>query len=224
MNRTTWILISCIVLTSFPAAPALAAEPGFYLSAGLGRAEESPESIGTNVALGFPPTGIQHIDPIRVEVDESDVAWSVAVGYRINPYLAAEVEYLDFGSTDIAETYNLSLPFPVSPVTFTRRYSTQVTGPALSVLGTVPIGNRFDLFVRGGALFADREVEIPQSIGINGTTFGSTVFFFGAGADMSLAPRWALRLEYQRTGELDDSILVGGTELERVALSVLFRL
>jgi hypothetical protein len=224
MTRTTWILLASTLLTTISATPTLAAEPGFYLSAGLGRAEEEPRSIGANFAVGFFPSTIVHVDPERVEVDEGDLAWSVAVGYRINSYVAAEVEYMDFGTTDIAETFRIPVPpIPQVPTT-TRRYSTRVTGPALSVLGTVPVGKRFDVFLRAGVLFADREVEIAQSIGLGDTTLGSTVWLAGAGVDMSFAERWAIRLEYQRTGETDDSILVGGTELERVALSVLFRL
>jgi hypothetical protein len=42
--------------------------------------------------------------------------------------------------------------------------------------------------------------------------------------DWSFANRWEIRAEYQRTGELDSSLLAGESELERVSLSVLFRL
>jgi opacity protein-like surface antigen len=224
MTRTTRILFASTLLATISATPALAAEPGFYLGAGLGRADEEPRSVGINVAIGLFPTSIVRLDPEQVEIDESDVAWSATVGYRINSYVAAEVEYMDFGTTDITETYRIPPP-PIPQVpTITRRYSTRVTGPALSVLGTIPVGKRFDVFLRAGVLFADREMEINQSVGLGDTTFGSSVWLAGAGVDMSLASRWSLRLEYQRTGETDESILVGGTELERVALSVLFRL
>src|SRR5262249_18221486 len=142
MNRTTRILIAATPLTSIVTAPALAAEPGFYLSANLGRGEESPgKSIGTNFAFGFPTAGIQHIDPSRVDVDKGATAWGVGVGYRVNRYVAAEVEYIDFGTTDISEHYNLSTPpVPPFPVDFTHTYSSRVEGPALSVLGCVPFG------------------------------------------------------------------------------------
>ena len=82
-------------------------DTGFYLSAGVGRAEEDPgKSIGTNFSIGFPPAGIVHLEPDRVDVDSGDTAWSVGVGYRFSRYVAAEVEYLDFGTTEITEYYN----------------------------------------------------------------------------------------------------------------------
>ena len=224
MNRTTRILIAA-ALTSVFTVPALAAEPGFYFSASVGRAEEDPESIGTNFAVGFPPTGITHIDPTRVDVDDSDVAWGVAVGYRINPYVAAEVEYLDFGTSHISEQYNI--PFtglPVTSVNFTRGYSSHVKGPALTALGSLPLGKSWDVFLRAGVLFADREVDIGPAIGLSKNTFGSTVFLGGAGVDWSFTSGWAVRAEYQRTGKLDTSFSAGGTDLEGVSLSVLYKL
>ena len=36
--------------------------------------------------------------------------------------------------------------------------------------------------------------------------------------------RWAIRAEYQRTGQIEETFLAGETELERMSLSVLFRL
>jgi opacity protein-like surface antigen len=226
MNRTTRILIAA-ALPFFATFPAHAAEPGFYFSASVGHAEEDPKSIGANfgIGIGLPPTNIQHIDPSSVDVDDSDVAWGLAVGYRINPHVAAEVEYMDFGTSHITEQYKIPLPGVVlSPATLTRTYSSHVKGPALTMLGSMPLGKSWDVFVRAGVLFADREIDIGPVIGLGKNTFGSTVFLGGAGADWSFSSGWALRAEYQRTGKLDSSFSAGGTELERVSLSVLYKL
>jgi len=236
MNHTTRIWIAFAALASTFTLPALAAEPGFYLGASLGRAEEDPKSNGTNIAIGLFPSQIQHIDPTRVDADDSGVAWGAAVGYRINSHFAAEVEYLDFGSSDISEHYDLATLLPTlpglptgtpvfgGPAELTRTYSSRIKGPALSVLGTLPVGKVWDLYLRAGVLFADREIEIGQAIGLGNNTFGSTVWLAGVGADWSFANRWALRAEYQHTGKLDSNFLAGETELERFALSVLFKL
>jgi hypothetical protein len=228
MNRTTRIRLASAALLSIGAGPALAADPGFYLSASLGHAKENPgKSVGINIGIGFGPlpSGIQHIDPTRVDVDDSSLSGSVGVGYRINPNVAVEVEYIDFGTANISEHNTLSTPIiPFLPVELTRPYTSRVKGPALSVLGSLPIGKGWDVFARGGALFADREIRVNQTIGLNGTTFGSTVWLAGAGVNWSVASRCALRAEYQRTGKLDSSFLAGGTELERLSLSVLFKL
>lgn len=215
---STWAASVALLTT----AHAQAADAGFYLSAALGQAEEDPQSIGINLAIGFPPSGIVHIEPDAVDTDASGVAWSVALGYRVNRYFAAEVEYIDFSTTDISEHYTIP-PTPPVPSELTRTYSSKVTGPALSVLGSLPLGKGFDVFLRGGVLFADREFEFPLSIGLD-DTFASTVWLAGAGASWSFANRWAIRAEYQRTGTLEETFLAGETELERMSLSVLFRL
>lgn len=226
MNRTTWLLIASASLTAIGATPALGAEPGFYLSAGLGKAEDDPgKSIGLNISSGLPLNGIWHIDPDRVDADNHGAAWNVALGYAINRYIAGEVAYIDFGTADFSEHYDLSsLSTSVVVANLTYRYSSKTAGPALSVVGSLPLGKGFDVFVRAGALFADRELDISQSVEINGTKFGSTVFLGGAGVDWLFASRWAVRAEYQRTGALGTTFLTGETELERVSLSVLFRL
>lgn len=229
MDRSAWVLIALGSLASVTATPVLAAETGFYFSAAVGRAQENPgASLG--VILGNSQVTL-HVDPDRVDVDSNDVAWSAALGYRINPYVAAEVEYLDLGTTKYFEQYTYEEPPPLGPlpVRFTRRYSSKVTGPALSVLGSVPLSNGFEVFLRAGAFFLDRKVDVGPSEGLlttggrSGHTSGSTVWLGGAGATWSFASRWTLRAEYQRTGEVDSTFLAVGADTERMSLGLLFR-
>jgi opacity protein-like surface antigen len=220
MKHKTWILAFSVALAGVVAARADAAEPGFYLSAALGQADEDPESVGTNVGNSL---GIFHVDPQSVEIDDGSVAWGVGVGYRLNRYLAAEVEYIDFGTTDIVEHYSVPNMGPIPfPTEFDKDYSSRVTGPAMSVVGTLPIGERVELFVRGGALFASRHIEIG-SVGTFDEKFASTVWLAGAGVSWSFAQHWGVRAEYQLTDELDENIVAGETRVKRLSLGVLFR-
>jgi hypothetical protein len=145
------------------------------------------------------------------------------LGYQINRYFAAEVEYIDFSTTDISEHYNVDLSPISGSFEFTHKYESKVTGPAVSLLGSVPVGKGLDVFLRAGVLFADRVLEIPRSTGLD-DKFGSTVWLGGVGVNWSFATRWAIRAEYQRTGKLEETFLAGETELERLSLSALFRL
>ena len=198
MNRK-WITAATIVLASIGSAPVRAADTGFYLSAGIGRAEEDVgKSNGANFSIGFPPEGVVHLEPERIDVDGGDTAWSVGVGYKFSRYLAAEVEYLDFGTTEIAEHY--SLDTPPFPDEITLNYSSKLTGPAISVLGSLPLGKGFEVYLRAGALFADREIATLQLTDAGSTKFADTVWLGGAGVDWSFAGRWAIRAEYLRSG------------------------
>jgi opacity protein-like surface antigen len=221
MNCNTSRLMLSAALLSLFATGAGAAEPGFYVTASLGQGDENPSSAGANFGNS---QGIFHAEPDSVAVDDGDLAWSGGLGYRINRYLAAEVEYVDFGTTDVIEHYNVDTPG--SPVPFPTEldldYSSHVTGPALSLLGTLPVGEHFELFLRGGALFADREFE--TGFGTLNESFSSTVWLAGVGVTWSFAQRWAIRAEYQQTGELSESFVSGETSLKRMSLTALFKL
>jgi opacity protein-like surface antigen len=219
MNRTTGIVVAAIVLASIAPAPSLAADTGFYLSAGIGRAEEDPgKSNGANFSIGFPPAGVVHLEPERVDVDGGDTAWSVGMGYKFSQYFAAEVEYLDFGTTEIAEHYSLDVP-PL-PDEITLNYSSRITGSAISVLGSLPVGNGFEVYLRAGALYAHREFAVLLPVEAGSTTFSDTVWLGGAGVDWMFADRWAIRAEYLRSGDLDSTSESGETAAESVLLRV----
>jgi hypothetical protein len=217
MNWTAMISVS-LLLAGF----ARAGEPGFYLTATGGLGDENPKSIGANFANS---EGIFHADPDQVEVDDGSTAWGVGIGYKINTYLAGEVEYVDFGTTDVNEHYTLpnqGFPFPSE---FDLAYSSRVTGPVLSLLGTLPLGQHVELFLRGGALFSSREFsrQGPLILGGPSQKFASTVWLAGAGATWSFAERWGVRAEYQRTGEIDETLITGATRVTRTSLSALYR-
>lgn len=226
MNRTTWILLAAGACGTLAAPPASAAETGFYLSAGLGLAEEDPgDSAGINISIGFPPAGIVHLTPDRVEVDSGDTSWTIGAGYRFNRYLAAEVEFMDFGSTDVTEYYSYDLGPVINLPPFS--YSSSLSGPAVSVLGLLPLGKGFEIFLRAGALFADREITLatagPADSGA-ATTFADTVWLGGIGVDWSFAGDWAVRVEYELSGDLEPTQLMGETSAELISLRLRYEL
>ena len=221
MNCRIWRSSIPAALLCLLATGASAAEPGFYVTASLGMADENPKSAGINVGNSL---GIFHAEPDSVDVKDGDLAWGIGLGYRVNKYLAAEMEYIDFGTTDVAEHYSVEIPdAPIfSPAIIDLQYSSHVTGPALSLLGTLPLGENFELFLRGGALFGSREMK--TGFGDLDDEFSRTVWLAGAGVSWSFANRWAIRAEYQQTGELDESFVSGETRLKRMSLSALFKL
>lgn len=198
-----------------------AAEPGFYLSATAGWAEEDPKSAGANFVNS---DGVFHFDPVNVEIDDGKFTWGVAIGYQINSFFAVEMEYVDFGKTTVVEDYVAEvpeLPF-VPPTNMSLGYSSRVTGPTLSLLGTFPVGDSLQFYLRGGAMFASREVDVAFDAA--NEKFSDTVWLAGAGVAWAFADRWAIRAEVQQTGTFGKTILAGETKLRRVSLGVLFDL
>jgi hypothetical protein len=236
MNRSTaW----CVPLVTFLfATSAYAADPGLYFSATASRVEHDVEGrpgILSLVAISHPPVLIvipppifgvpinpilpppvfEAIRPLRVEVDEVDAGFSVTAGYRINRYLAAELSYTDFGEYESIERYSISA--------LDVRYQFGVSGPSVSVLGSLPLGEQWELYLRGGVLFAEQEVSLKLASSLGERDFSDEVVMAGAGVQWSFAPRWAARLEYQSTDDLkyDNN---GESSIDQASLSVVFKL
>ncbi len=58
---------------------------GFYVGAGVGQ-------FNVNI------DDIDQTDNAIEKLDDDDAAWKAFVGYRINPYIALEAAYIDFGT------------------------------------------------------------------------------------------------------------------------------
>jgi OmpA-OmpF porin, OOP family len=222
-----------LLLLGLLACGAEAAEPvatGFYLGASAGAAKHDVGNGGARgtilVGIGGFSGGIVQVARTGLETDEESTGWRGLAGYRFNRYLAAELEYLDFGSSEIHETYVIDdfLPFPAAPLTIEQDFLTDVSGPAVSALGKLPIGERFELFLRAGVLFADSKVRMAQRFGPSSITYSDRVLIGGAGVDWNFAGRWSARLEYQRSKDIEPNLDIGESHVELLSLGVLFKL
>lgn len=212
-------LMTVALFTAF-AHGAQAADTGFYVAAGAGKSSQHVDGTGVLVGLGFgEPISVQ---PTSVEVDDGNLVWNAALGYRVNRYFAAEVSYLHYGSADVTETYELPLGNGLPPFSFSRTYSLQVEGPALSILGRLPVGQRFALFARGGIFFADEKLTERSPGASASITLGKDVWLASVGAEWSFTSSWALRLEYAKSGDMGGNSLLGRNDVRHVALSALY--
>lgn len=237
MNRSTAL---CVPLATLPLAMSMlstaaqAAEPGFYFAATASRVEHDVEGYPGELPLianpspnpVLPPRPVTpspspgvpiypiYNGPRAIEIDDVDAGFGITVGYRINRYLAAELSYTDFGE------YQRTQRFSSGPDV---RSEIGVRGPSVSVLGSLPLGERWEVFLRGGVLFADQEVSIKIFSNFD-QDFSDEVVMAGAGVQWSFAQRWAARLEYQRTDDLKYGNTFGESSIDQASLSVLFKL
>ncbi|HEY3395020.1 MAG TPA: outer membrane beta-barrel protein, partial [Lacipirellulaceae bacterium] len=160
-------------------------------------------------------------------LNDADSVWGVQVGYRFNRFVAAEAGYVDLGKANYVG--NLASDF--GPVTSPVRLGYSVhqrflsSGPTIAVLGMIPLGERFDIYGRGGIYFADTRYRIrAQSAGDpEGTSTedkaGTQELFGGLGFAWNINDDYGVRAEAthfadvgddDRTGEASVTILTVG--------------
>jgi len=199
------LLLALLSGGSFAQAAWAAIEPGFYVGAGVGSSNVSVTDWNDN-------NNNNDCCNYYYQDGNADTAGSVHVGYRILPYLAVEVGYLDSGQPqwdengvyirELGDFFNLS-------VDLKKLEATEV-----SVLGILPFGSIWEAYVRGGAAFWSAEADQTAVSTFGGAVFRRSVnkddigFLFGIGIGVSPIPHWNVRLEFQ-TYSIDKDLLGG---------------
>lgn len=220
----------CAVLLAMSAGQlARAAEPGFYVGVAAGQTDyDVAASDGIAVLISGLPSGggVFMVQSDSTQVEDDGVSWSAILGYRIHTYVAAELGYMSFAKADVTETFQVPLPVPFAPRTIpiTQRTRVAVEGPAMSLLGILPLSSSWEAYLRGGVLFADQEQQLMYTSGSDEVTFGSKEWLAGVGVQWTFAGRWGLRLEYQRTDSIEGNARTGEIDLDQLSLTGTFAL
>jgi hypothetical protein len=220
---------------------ALAEETGWYfgLSGGLTTSGESKSDI-TNKIVGDIATGLADADliltaaTVNADLDDSDNGWGVHIGYRFNRYVAAEFGYVDLGKFVYTNTMALTVddgPGGAAPQVFNAATDQRLeaNGAFASVIGMYPIGDSFDVHVRGGVLFSDVRNRARSTVENDPDTFSSVEgkdskeeLFGGIGATWNINPSYSVRVEYQKFLDLGDT-RTGERDIDLLNVSLLFR-
>jgi opacity protein-like surface antigen len=159
----------------FCAAPTLAADRGFYMGAGAGLATLEVDDV---LDLG-------------VDFDEDDVGFKLFGGYRFFPWLGVEGAYFNGGKPEVSE----------SDGTLSASMEIGVQGLIAAAVFSLPVGERFELFIKPGVAFWDAETTIrvrDQSGSFGGSVDDNgSAFFLGGGAAFNFSESLAARLEYE---------------------------
>src|SRR5690606_21199826 len=148
------------------ASMATAAVPGFYMAGTIGQSstdvggEEQAfmdelvvatwESFGFNVLEG------------ESDLDKSDIGFELAVGYQASPYFAVEAAYIDLGKAKY-EAEGI-VDNGGGPMDASSDLTSDAKGPALSLLGMLPVSDRFSLDARVGAMLGKSKVKFTASL------------------------------------------------------------
>jgi opacity protein-like surface antigen len=172
-------------------------------------------------------------------LDDTVSVWGVQVGYRWGKFFATELGYANLGEA----SYRLPADVAVTATAIGTGVSTSgtfeaeraavftSTGPTISALGMFPLGQRFDLHVRGGIYLADtrltnriRDVEADfGNVAHDRTDASETELFAGIGGAWNVNENFTLRAEYQKFLDVGDDRKTGESDIDVFNVSVLFK-
>lgn len=205
-------------------APAQSVDHGWYLlgfggessAAGLSQAQTD-----ANVLAIFNSIGLDAVINSST-VDDSDTGYGLAGGYQHNDHVAVEFAYVNLGSleysafttvTDGVETADAELGLESS-----------AAGPVVSVLGILPIGDRFSLFGRVGLSFMSAEgtarISVDDISSRARQTSQKSDPVFGAGVEFSLGKHAALRLSWDRYLDVGTEDVTGDVDTDLITLGL----
>jgi len=164
-----------------PLAGAQAQDSGFYLGAGIGQSKFK-----------------EWCDIPLASCKDTDTSWKLLGGYRFNRYIAAEGTYVDWGEVTASTASG-------------AQAAADQHSYGLAVVGTLPLGERFELFGKAGFLMTEQET---RRITPNPSTLSrdETEFHYGLGARFLFTKNWALRGEWENTEKLKVEMLSIGVE------------
>jgi opacity protein-like surface antigen len=167
--------------TAALAAAALA----FAASAG---AQDNTQGFYAGAGVGSFNLDIDDVDDVTTTIDRyssDDTAYKVFAGWRMNPYLAFEAAYVNLGSPDDT----------IAPDT---KLTVETDGFAPYVVGTLPIGDWFEVFAKAGYYWYDVEARVSSPLGDARDSTSDEAFTWTAGAGVNLFEHVNVRLEYEQ--------------------------
>jgi OmpA-OmpF porin, OOP family len=203
------------VLAALVVATAGAEEPGHGFYVGTDLAAIDAGSGRSHGILVRTPESVVRAFPESATVSGTDASWGIQVGYRINRFLALELAYADYGSMVVHQTYDLTI-IPDAPPNYENDVYFGAAGASLSWLWLVPLGERFEAFVRVGVLHADQDIEPLSFAVLPGESLHEEVSddvpVYGLGAAYRMTQNWSVRMEYHHVEGLHGGDSIDGTD------------
>jgi opacity protein-like surface antigen len=164
--------VAALTLATVPAAFA-DENAGWYLGGGFGQFNAQIDDA-------------DEVDDTIDGWDECDDTYKLFAGYRVNPFLSFELDYINLGE-------------PSGAVVPGFNVDSAVDGFAPYVIGTFPLGKWFEVYGRLGYYFYDATVGVENELG-DRVEFDeeSEDLVYGAGIGLNLAERLNIRFEYEK--------------------------
>ena len=198
MKRPLTIVLATLGLAAFATmvSPRATADDSlWYVGGNFGKSKASIDDVKITSSLlseGFTTTSLGN--------DNDATGFKLFAGYRFNKFFALEGGYFDLGKFGF--TANTT---PAG----TLHGDVKFRGLNLDLVGSVPIGDQFSLFVRGGVIDAEAKGAFSGTGAvtvINPSPKKRAVGYkFGGGFGIDFTPAFGMRIEAERY-RMDDAV------------------
>lgn len=125
------------------------------------------------------------VDTEIINLDGSATSFRVAIGYDINRYFSVEGGKIEFGKIDFGQ---------VDTGTVAGSAKAQADGLEFSIIGRVPVGERFSLMGRSGLLWWDAKTQVFDV----SNHLSKRDLFFGVGGEFSATEKLGISAGWTR--------------------------
>ena len=152
---------------------------GFYIGAGVGQSTVKVDNL-------------EGVGDVLEDLDANATAWKIVLGWRFNPFIAIETNYIDLGAPD----------GDFDATGSSGHYKIELAGFAANVTGTIPIGI-FEISGKLGYYWHDADLRVNfDNLGpnngnvLNGSSNGEAVTY-GVGAGVTFFGHLNTKVEYE---------------------------
>jgi len=226
MNASRWAVSAALCTSLGFAGSASAADEGWYIVGFAGESSAQNVSQGDldqNVVDVFGSVGLSIVDATST-IDDSDTGFGLAGGFQVNQNFAAELAYVDLG--DISYQANGTVTDGIDTFDAGLGIDQSASGPVFSLLGIVPIGERFSVFGRVGialmSVDADATVSIDGESASDGVSTDRSNMMYGIGGEFSFNRRFGVRLGWDRYADVGSEDQGGEVDIDLISLGLRF--
>lgn len=196
--------------------------PAVLLSVSLGRVAPAAEDTGAYLGLSVGQSKTEDFCEGAATCDDTDTAWKVLGGYRLNANFAVEGVYQDLGGAVASGT--VSDP----DISFTGTLDSDAWALSVDAVGILPLGDKFNLFGKVGMAYTSVDATLRGS----GTAFGQPFsgsfshkdsdvgLKLGVGVAFEVIDKLSVRFEWERFND------AGGdyeADIDLISLGVTYR-
>jgi len=203
-----------LALGTWVTTPALATDSGAYLGLNIGQSDVDVDDA-------------DYEDPSldSFSLDNSDTAWSLAVGYRFSPYIGVELSYLDMGALTVDFSDRQILGAPNAYFEQSGHYAASAIGPAFALVTAIPTGNfefnaRFALWKAKTEITSSSHATLvlppfqPQVSNYSDSDSDTTTeFIYGLGMGYTIGDHFHVRIDWVMAPDVGDEDALGEADI-----------